>query len=690
MSLQIRAYSNCNDAFIVWRSDALIPDCVGFELRRIENGNETILNNRVSFSSGEPDPQHPESSATSPLRRFTWTDHGLPDKSVVAYKVIPVVAPGTAAQAPQVNLASPASNTVTITGDVGNGFECYFNRGMILSQFMAHYLKGDFSNAALNKFKAALNADPDKENNIRTFLGGPLRGQLVQLLETAKSTGGQVFMSVFELSDNLLIERLTQLGKNAHIILSNGAHKSASDDENSAARATLKPVCDVSDRMLPSGYLAHNKFAVFTDSNTKPLKVITGSTNWSPTGLCTQMNNGIVFDDTAIAQIFLDQWHRIQQEKSLPTPPALKTLNDKLKPVPAKDVDVWFTPTTGAPEMDAVTDLVAKAEEGVLFLMFQPGGSPIENSILQLKNDKPNLFVKGVISTMDQKDETKASVTLVGRNGKPVPPLTVVQPAGISSVGDWAAEVSRKQFLTSIGFAIVHSKAVVIDPNGDNPVVITGSHNFSETASTKNDENLVIIQNNPALALAYAVNIQSVYDSYEFRAVAALMQSEGKNVIDFMKDPKSWQAPWFQGDKLEELDFWLPGGTVPATPSSNKPQKAPPKQVPAKKAPAKSAPKKKPAKKAAAKKSSAKAAKKKSAGKSGAQRPAKKKKAAAKKAAAKKSPAKKTTLKKNAPKKTFAKKKAVKPVSAKKTTPRNKTKKKAAQKKTAGRKPSKR
>ena len=689
MSLQIKAYSNSNDAFIVWRSDALIPDCIGFELRCIQNGTSTVVNNRVSFSSGQPDPKHPESSATSPLRRFTWTDHGRADKSVLAYQVVPVVVPGTAAPTVREDLASPVSNTITISGAVGDGFECYFNRGMILSQFMAHYLNGDFSDAALKKFKADLNADPDKENSIRTFLGGPLRAQLVQLLETAKSTNGHVFMSVFELSDNLLIELLTKLGKNAHIVLSNGAHKSKTDDENSGARATLTPVCDVTDRMLPSGYLAHNKFAVITDSSQNPIKVVTGSTNWSPTGLCTQMNNGIVFDDPTIAQIYLGQWHRLQQERSNITPPTLKAQNNKMKPVPAKQVEVWFTPTTNAPEMQAVCDLIAKAEEGVLFLMFQPGKSPIENAALQVKTDKPNVLVKGVISTMDPSDETQASVTLVGRGGKPVPPLTIVQPAGISSVGDWAAEVSRKQFLTSIGFAIVHSKVLVIDPNGSNPVVVTGSHNFSNTASTKNDENLVIIQNNQALARAYAVNIQSVYDSYEFRALAKLMQSEGKDVINSMKDPKSWQAPWFQGDKLQELNFWLPGGSAPVPPSAPAPRKSPSKLASTRKVPAKSAPKKGLAKKTAAKKSptkkaTAKAAKRKLPIGTGA------KKATTKKATVKKALTKKTALKKTAAKKATAKKTLVKKVYAKKAIARKAAPKKTSSKKVAARKSTKR
>jgi len=55
MTLQIKAFSNCDDAFIAWRSAAPLVDCIGFELWRIQNGNKTVVNNRVSFVSGTPD-----------------------------------------------------------------------------------------------------------------------------------------------------------------------------------------------------------------------------------------------------------------------------------------------------------------------------------------------------------------------------------------------------------------------------------------------------------------------------------------------------------------------------------------------------------------------------------------------------------------------------------------------------------
>src|SRR6267378_6846954 len=72
------------------------------------------------------------------------------------------------------------------------------------------------------------------------------------------------------------------------------------------------------------------------------------------------------------------------------------------------------------------------------------------------------------------------------------------------SLRDWSSDVcssdltvTRNEFIPMqggvVGFAIVHSKLIVVDPF-TNPVVVTGSHNFSGSASSKNDENFVIIR----------------------------------------------------------------------------------------------------------------------------------------------------------------------------------------------------
>lgn len=53
-----------------------------------------------------------------------------------------------------------------------------------------------------------------------------------------------------------------------------------------------------------------------------------------------------------------------------------------------------------------------------------------------------------------------------------------------------------------------HNKIMVIDPDSANPIVVTGSMNFTYSGQFKNAENLLILRGNRPLAEAYAANWQ--------------------------------------------------------------------------------------------------------------------------------------------------------------------------------------
>ena len=125
----------------------------------------------------------------------------------------------------------------------------------------------------------------------------------------------------------------------------------------------------------------------------------------------------------------------------------------------------------------------------------------------------------------------------------------IVEPQGIEHpVSQWAlAELTHSKFKAYIGNAIVHSKCMVVDPFTEHPVVVTGSHNFSEPASTTNDENFIVIRDEPALAEAYAVHIMAAYGHYRYRAV----EREDKG----LEKTSSWMARTLE-DSVEELRVW--------------------------------------------------------------------------------------------------------------------------------------
>jgi phosphatidylserine/phosphatidylglycerophosphate/cardiolipin synthase-like enzyme len=81
--------------------------------------------------------------------------------------------------------------------------------------------------------------------------------------------------------------------------------------------------------------------------------------------------------------------------------------------------------------------------------------------------------------------------------------------------------------------------AVVIDPYGANPVVMTGSHNMGPRASSVNDENLIIITGNGELASQYAGNIMEIYAQYRWRQ--SVQKQDGKPKWQGLADDDAWQ-----------------------------------------------------------------------------------------------------------------------------------------------------
>lgn len=57
-------------------------------------------------------------------------------------------------------------------------------------------------------------------------------------------------------------------------------------------------------------------------------------------------------------------------------------------------------------------------------------------------------------------------------------------------------------------YAAAHNKVMVIDIDSAQPVVVTGSYNFSFAAQARNAENLLILRGQPKLAQAYFANWQ--------------------------------------------------------------------------------------------------------------------------------------------------------------------------------------
>ena len=584
VNVKVSAIANVDDATIFWQIDNKIPGCWGFAIereRKTEGAVERkVLDNRAGFEKDKPKAGETRLSTEWPFQRFNWVDHSANKDDTVRYRVTPVIeADGELAQ--DVSSQSSWSKWVTLTAEAGDGYSAYFNRGLVISQFMSRYLEKLRQDNNLETLEDALkifkNSLDDHELPIRKFLGGDLREKILELLAEAKRSKHHVYGALYELEDEELVEALGALGKRGHIVLANGsiapkkgvpAKDRRKEDQNKKARKYLREKkLEIFDRMLSPGALGHNKFLVVTTEQRKPISAWTGSTNWTKTGLCTQINNGLLVKNASFAKEYLDQWDRLRDAESA-FPPDLVDYNtdEKVITTNKSKARVWFTKTRGKVDLQALEDIIANAKESIMFLMFQPGGKGPLSSISNRVGEK-DLYVKGVVSTLPKtkvegdEEEEEVTVTTVG-DGQTMKPLTIdiVQPEGFKTpFANWARTVTRADFLygkNKVGFAIVHSKVIVIDQFGKKPRVITGSHNFSGAASTKNDENFVIVESHPELALHYAGHILSVYQHYRWLKVVYDRQRRYLRANSPLITEDRWQDRHLKGAPKYEMNVW--------------------------------------------------------------------------------------------------------------------------------------
>jgi phosphatidylserine/phosphatidylglycerophosphate/cardiolipin synthase-like enzyme len=359
-----------------------------------------------------------------------------------------------------------------------------------------------------------------------------------------------------------------------------------------------------------SAHIGHNKFAVLLDRNGKPIVVWSGSTNWTPTGLCAQSNNTIVIESEDVAKAYFDYWTRLHADK-LPVPkPLSKPLASDQGPALRKadatanhakldggktQIDLWYspnTPKTGTPanrtvppDLEFVFSLMKSAKDAIFFLVFNPGRTKedpegdqdintVVSAAINFGRLDPKLTVFGAIS-----DPTAVPGFVAPPKGAPkdapkIPPAAIFSPTGVpnvlmiraAAINDLVGDFQRE--LLSAGHAIIHDKILVIDPMSETDcVVITGSHNQGFKASYANDENMLILRGNKPLALAYTTHVLDIYDHYKFRAVLEQQKRDamlagkpppkrptGKG---FLQTGDKWQDPYISGEKGKELAYFL-------------------------------------------------------------------------------------------------------------------------------------
>ena len=92
---------------------------------------------------------------------------------------------------------------------------------------------------------------------------------------------------------------------------------------------------------------------------------------------------------------------------------------------------------------------------------------------------------------------------------------------------------------------------MLIDPLSSAPLVVTGSANFSRNSSLNNDENQLVITQQPAVVDVYLGEFMRLYEHYRFRFLLKRTTNTPADRFLFIDD--SWTNKYFT-DGVEQQD----------------------------------------------------------------------------------------------------------------------------------------
>ncbi|MEO7156791.1 MAG: hypothetical protein ABI039_04465, partial [Vicinamibacterales bacterium] len=316
------------------------------------------------------------------------------------------------------------------------------------------------------------------------------------------------------------------------------------------------------------GRYAHDKVFIVYDA-TGPARVLTGSTNFSVTGLYVNSNHVLVFNDrdvaAAYAAVFASAWNdKAANAKFQKSAAAGKVFSFSSRATPA--TNVTFSPhtesfaTTLLQEVaDRITREGQKTSGGsVLFAVMDvaTGSGPIYPALTAL-HEAQNIFSYGISDNPSgiflYEPGKKAGVVVTGRpvSTQLPPPFNQVPGVGIGHQ--------------------VHHKFVVCGFNSDEPVVYCGSSNLALAGEQVNGDNLIAIRD-ADVAAAFAIEALGLVDHFNFLNRYATAPNAPKNAKDkppaskaqaaaqagwFLSVSDGWTKPYFEPGDLRCVDRGL-------------------------------------------------------------------------------------------------------------------------------------
>jgi phosphatidylserine/phosphatidylglycerophosphate/cardiolipin synthase-like enzyme len=217
--------------------------------------------------------------------------------------------------------------------------------------------------------------------------------------------------------------------------------------------------------------LMHDKFVVIDKS-----EVWMGSMNFTDSGAYTDNNNLMRIRSVKMAEDYTKEFEEMFVDDKFGPDVVAETPNPRVT-IDGTPIDVYFSPDDGV--QASFLDLVNNAQESIYFMAFSFTSDELGQAVRARAVE--NIFVSGVMETEQVNSNFGTEFDLF-------------QQAGLDVLRDG----NEGQ---------MHHKVMIIDEN----TVILGSYNFTNSAETKNDENLIVVYNEE-IAAQFMAEFKRVYE----------------------------------------------------------------------------------------------------------------------------------------------------------------------------------
>jgi len=286
--------------------------------------------------------------------------------------------------------------------------------------------------------------------------------------------------------------------------------------------------------------LMHNKFIVLSKSG-KPISVWTGSTNLSRNALHGQLNVGHAIHDRDVAKAFLEYWNALEGD---PEPAELKDWVEANNPLPpTSNTGLYvpvFSPHRGRRVFDWWIELAGTPGKP-LFMTF-PFGIVKDFRPVYDKNDGVLRFalLDKYVNGGNAASRAAAIADTIRIRGHRNIGMALGNRIFVDWIDGWHLESSP----IGVNVNWVHTKFMLVDPLGANPMTLSGSTNWSEASVDTNDENMVVIRGDKRIADIYFGEFMRLFAHHRFReSVARHIKKFGSAAFNTWK-PQDLFVDW--------------------------------------------------------------------------------------------------------------------------------------------------